>query len=178
MAAGKLTGFSFEQVLSKAEGEAVNLTTLTLSAHTGSHADVPWHYDDNGPHPADVPLEKYIGPAHVVTVARRHGGLVPEDFAGHDLEGMQRLLLHTWVSDLPDEQWPEDFPYRHSCEGPDDMPGHVKSSLLGSSLTVPIRDGRLRLGTWQGICLCEHRQRAPQRRLVLTVEGDTDGRVV
>ncbi len=68
---------------------------------------------------------------------------------------------------------PEDFPYRHTCEGPDDMPGHVKSSLMGNSLTVPVCDGRLRLGTWQGICLCEHRQRASRRRLVLTVHGDT-----
>lgn len=68
---------------------------------------------------------------------------------------------------------PEGFPYHHTCEGPDDMPGHVKSSLLGSSLTVPIRDGRLRLGTWQGICLCEHRQRATGRHLILTIQGET-----
>ena len=67
---------------------------------------------------------------------------------------------------------PEDFPYRHACEGPDDMPAHVKSSLLGSSLTVPIGDGRLRLGTWQGIYLCEHRRHASGRRLVLTVQGE------
>lgn len=70
---------------------------------------------------------------------------------------------------------PEDFPYRHTCEGPDDMPGHAKSSLLGASLTIPIRDGRLRLVTWQGICLCEHRQRAGRRRLVLTVQGNGVG---
>jgi secondary thiamine-phosphate synthase enzyme len=69
---------------------------------------------------------------------------------------------------------PEDFPYRHTCEGPDDMPGHVKSSLLGCSLTVPIRNGRLRLGTWQGICLCEHRRHASRRRLVLTLHGQTE----
>jgi len=68
---------------------------------------------------------------------------------------------------------PENFPYRHTCEGPDDMPGHVKSSLLGCSLTVPVRDGRLALGTWQGIYLCEHRQHASARRLVLTVQGET-----
>ena len=48
---------------------------------------------------------------------------------------------------------PEDFAYEHTCEGPDDMPGHVKSSLFGNSLSVPIGNGRLRLGTWQGICL-------------------------
>jgi secondary thiamine-phosphate synthase enzyme len=68
---------------------------------------------------------------------------------------------------------PEDFPYRHAEEGPDDMPSHVKSVLLGCSLTVPIRDGRLCLGTWQGICLCEHRRRGGRRKLVLTLQGET-----
>ena len=67
---------------------------------------------------------------------------------------------------------PEQFPYLHTCEGADDMPGHVKSSLLGCSLTVPIHNGRPRLGTWQGICLCEHRQRAGGRRIVVTVHGE------
>ena len=66
---------------------------------------------------------------------------------------------------------PEDFPYRHTYEGPDDMPAHVKASLLGSSLSIPIRDGRLTLGTWQGIYLCEHRDRASGRRLVVTLMG-------
>ncbi|MEN6407719.1 MAG: secondary thiamine-phosphate synthase enzyme YjbQ [Thermoguttaceae bacterium] len=68
---------------------------------------------------------------------------------------------------------PEDFPYRHTVEGRDDMPGHVKASLLGCSLTIPIRDGRLCLGTWQGICLCEHRGRSGGRRLVITVQGES-----
>lgn len=67
---------------------------------------------------------------------------------------------------------PEDFPYIHTCEGPDDMPAHVKASLLGSSVTVPIADGRLCLGTWQGIYLCEHRNHGGPRRLVLTVQGE------
>lgn len=67
---------------------------------------------------------------------------------------------------------PEEFDYRHTIEGCDDMPAHVKASLLGSSVTVPIRDGRLLLGTWQGIYLCEHRNRASGRKLVLTLEGD------
>jgi len=66
----------------------------------------------------------------------------------------------------------EDFPYVHTMEGPDDMPAHVKASLLGSSVSVPIRDGRLCLGTWQGIYLCEHRDRGGPRRLVLTVHGE------
>ena len=68
---------------------------------------------------------------------------------------------------------PEDFPYRHTVEGPDDMPAHVKAMLTGSSVTIPIRDGRLCLGTWQGIFLCEHRNHGGRRRLVLTLSGDT-----
>ena len=61
--------------------------------------------------------------------------------------------------------------YFHSMEGPDDMPAHVKASLFGSSVTIPICDGRLSLGTWQGIFLCEHRDRGGGRRLVLTING-------
>jgi len=68
---------------------------------------------------------------------------------------------------------PEDFPYQHTCEGPDDMPAHVKASLLGSSLSIPVRSGRLVLGTWQGIYLCEHRNRGGSRRLMLTLHGDS-----
>lgn len=67
---------------------------------------------------------------------------------------------------------PEDFPYRHTCEGPDDMPAHVKASLLGASLMIPIREGRLALGTWQGIYLCEHRNHGGRRRLIATIWGE------
>lgn len=67
---------------------------------------------------------------------------------------------------------PEDFPHRHTCEGPDDMPAHVKASLLGAALSIPIRDGRLALGTWQGIYLCEHRNRGGRRRLIATIWGE------
>ncbi len=105
------TPFSFDFVLRKADGAAVNLTTLTLSPHTGSHADAPYHVMDGDLHPADVPLDNYLGPAHVVTITRQHGGIVPADFEGRDLSGMTRLLIHTWVSDLPDSAWPENFPY-------------------------------------------------------------------
>jgi secondary thiamine-phosphate synthase enzyme len=68
---------------------------------------------------------------------------------------------------------PEDFDYTHTLEGPDDMPAHVKAAMLGSSVTIPIRAGRLLLGTWQGIYLCEHRNRAGGRKLVLTLQGET-----
>ncbi len=68
---------------------------------------------------------------------------------------------------------PEDVPYVHTMEGPDDMPAHVKATLAGSSLTIPVSDGRLLLGTWQGIYLCEHRDRAGARKLILTLQGET-----
>ncbi len=71
-----------------------------------------------------------------------------------------------------DQLAPEDFPYRHTVEGPDDMPAHVKAALLGSSVTVPVSKGHLCLGTWQGIYLCEHRDRAAKRHLVLTLSGE------
>ena len=66
----------------------------------------------------------------------------------------------------------ENFPYVHTLEGPDDMPAHVKSSLLGASVLVPVTEGRLNLGTWQGIYLAEHRDDATPRRLVLTLQGE------
>ena len=67
---------------------------------------------------------------------------------------------------------PEDFAWTHTLEGPDDMPAHVKAALMGSSLTLPITGGRLALGTWQGIYLCEHRDRPSGRRVLATVWGE------
>src|SRR5690348_8814775 len=68
---------------------------------------------------------------------------------------------------------PEDAPYwTHTDEGPDDMPAHIKASLMGPSLTLPVARGRLALGTWQGIYLCEHRDRGGARRLVATLQGE------
>ncbi|XP_046851340.1 UPF0047 protein YjbQ-like [Xenia sp. Carnegie-2017] len=66
---------------------------------------------------------------------------------------------------------PETAPYKHTLEGPDDMPAHVKTSLMGASLTIPITDGRLNLGTWQGVWLCEHRDHASSRNIVVTMQG-------
>jgi len=66
----------------------------------------------------------------------------------------------------------EDFPYRHTCEGPDDMPAHVKSALVGCSVTIPVSNGRLCLGTWQGVYLGEHRARGGRRRVVATLWGE------
>ncbi len=64
-----------------------------------------------------------------------------------------------------------DSRYFHDDEGPDDMPAHVKTSLLGTSITVPIRSGRFLFGTWQGIYLCEHRDHGGDRKVTLTVLG-------
>lgn len=81
---------------------------------------------------------------------------VREDFEGH----FNRTVPEN-------EPW-----YRHRDEGPDDMPAHLKSSLLGSSVTIPITNGRFNLGTWQGVYLCEHRDDGGRRRLVVTLQGE------
>ena len=68
---------------------------------------------------------------------------------------------------------PENAPYyRHIYEGPDDMPAHIKATTIGSSVTIPITRGKLNLGTWQGIYLCEHREHGGSRRIVLTIQGE------
>ncbi|HVD96551.1 MAG TPA: secondary thiamine-phosphate synthase enzyme YjbQ [Cytophagaceae bacterium] len=67
---------------------------------------------------------------------------------------------------------PENMPYyRHNTEGPDDMPAHIKASLMGSSVMIPVTNGRLNMGTWQGIYLCEHRDHSSEREIVITAWG-------
>lgn len=66
---------------------------------------------------------------------------------------------------------PDSTPFRHKCEGPDDMPAHIKTAFIGTSLSIPITEGKLNLGTWQGIWLCEHRDHAGKRNLVVTMQG-------
>ncbi|MFN8531237.1 MAG: cyclase family protein [Anaerolineae bacterium] len=99
-------------VLKIADGASVNLTTITLSPHTGAHADAYFHYEADGEHPAAMPLDAYIGPARMVTVTKRNGALLPEDFAGVSLVGAQRVLIHSHVSDeVDDGVFPAEFPY-------------------------------------------------------------------
>jgi secondary thiamine-phosphate synthase enzyme len=81
-----------------------------------------------------------------------------------------RADMEAYFSRLAPERAPY---YTHTLEGPDDMPAHLKAILLGSSLTIPISDGRLALGTWQGIYLCEHRDDGGRRRVVVTISGET-----
>ena len=111
-----------------------------------------------------------------------------------ELADCEAGLLHVWMKHTsasltvnenasPDvrrdfESWfntavPEDAPYwTHTFEGPDDMPAHIKASLLGPSLTLPVAGGRLALGTWQGIYLCEHRDRGGPRSVIATAWGE------
>jgi len=79
-----------------------------------------------------------------------------------------RRDLRTWM----DTVVPEQFPWTHVLEGSDDMPAHVKATLTGPELTIPVRDGRLALGTWQGITLCEHRDAGGSRSLIATLWGE------
>jgi secondary thiamine-phosphate synthase enzyme len=80
-----------------------------------------------------------------------------------------RRDFETWFSAAV----PESFGgWTHTLEGADDMPAHIKAALLGPSVTIPVRDGRLHLGTWQGLYLCEHRDRGGSRTLTLTLNGE------
>ena len=87
-------------------------------------------------------------------------------------ENASRDVLRDFATWL-DQAVPDGAPYwTHTLEGDDDMPAHIKSSLLDSSLTIPVSDGRLALGTWQGIYLCEHRNHGGSRSLVVTAWGE------
>lgn len=79
-----------------------------------------------------------------------------------------RTDMETYFNRLAPE---EGIKVRHTLEGADDMPAHVKSSLLGCSVTIPVRSGALALGTWQGIYLCEHRNHGGSRKLIATLQG-------
>lgn len=105
------TPYSYEVIARISEGSSVNLTTWTHTAHLGTHMDAPFHYDDAGEFPADVPLDLYMGPARVASIDRRIGGIVPADFGGLDITGVERFLIRTWVSEHDMRTFPEDFPY-------------------------------------------------------------------
>ena len=81
-----------------------------------------------------------------------------------------RRDFETWSSQAVSERAPY---WTHTLEGPDDMPAHIKAALFGPTLTLPVSDGRLALGTWQGIYLCEHRNRGGARRILATLWGET-----
>jgi secondary thiamine-phosphate synthase enzyme len=105
-----------------------------------------------------------VGLAHVF-IRHTSASLALNENASPDV----RADLETWLADAVPDGWPA---FRHTLEGPDDMPAHVKAVLVGASLTLPVTDGRLSLGTWQGIYLCEHRDEAGPRSLTATVWGE------
>jgi secondary thiamine-phosphate synthase enzyme len=80
-----------------------------------------------------------------------------------------RIDFETYFNKAVPENDPD---YEHNDEGPDDMPAHLKAAMLGSSVMIPVRNGRFALGTWQGIYLCEHRDQGGSRRLVVTAWGE------
>ena len=80
-----------------------------------------------------------------------------------------RVDFETHFNKLVPENSPD---FIHNAEGPDDMPAHIKSAILGSSLSIPITDGKINLGIWQDIYLCEHRNHASGRKLIITIEGE------
>jgi secondary thiamine-phosphate synthase enzyme len=105
-----------------------------------------------------------VGLAHVF-IRHTSASLTLNENASSDV----RRDFESWFN----EAVPEDASFwTHTTEGPDDMPAHVKASLLGPSLTLPVRDGAFALGTWQGIYLCEHRDSGGARTLTVTAFGD------
>ena len=104
-----------------------------------------------------------VGLAHVF-IRHTSASLTLNENASPDV----RRDFETWLN----EAVPEDFAWTHTLEGSDDMPAHVKASLMGPSLTLPVARGRLALGTWQGIYLCEHRDRGGSRSLLVTLNGE------
>jgi secondary thiamine-phosphate synthase enzyme len=111
--------------------------------------------------------ELRVGLAHVF-IRHTSASLTLNENASPDV----RDDFESWF----DAAVPEDAPYwTHTIEGPDDMPAHIKASVLGPSLSLPVRDGRLALGTWQGVYLCEHRSRGGPRSVVVTLHGETAG---
>ncbi|MFI5162836.1 MAG: secondary thiamine-phosphate synthase enzyme YjbQ [Sphingobacteriales bacterium] len=86
-----------------------------------------------------------------------------------DADPTVRIDFETYFNKAVRENDPD---YRHDDEGSDDMPAHLKAAILGSSVTIPVRSGKLALGTWQGIYLCEHRNHGGQRHLVVTAWGE------
>ena len=113
---------------------------------------------------AAIPIEEFRIGWLQVFIQHTSAGLTINENADPDVRVDFEMVANQLV--------PQSLPYVHTCEGPDDMPAHVKASLMGCQVQVPISNGRLALGTWQGIYLCEHRDRGGPRRLVLTINGE------
>ena len=114
----------------------------------------------------DTPLE--VGLCHLF-IQHTSASLTINENADPDVRGDLERHFSVMV--------PENAPhYEHTIEGPDDMPAHIKTALIGPELTIPLRNGKLILGTWQGIYLCEHRNHGGPRRVTMTLHGSHGGR--
>ncbi len=133
---------------------------ITLPAHSRGFHLITSHLVEQMPEIRDM----RVGLLHVF-VLHTSASLTINENADPDV----RVDLETAFNRIA----PENMPFVHTLEGPDDMPAHVKASMLGASVTIPIADGHLVLGTWQGVYLCEHRNRGGRRNLVLTLQGET-----
>jgi len=105
-----------------------------------------------------------IGLMHILIKHTSASLTLNENFDPNVRSDMEKYFSRTIKENEP---W-----YDHNSEGSDDMPAHIKSTLIGNSLTIPITNGKLNLGTWQGIYLCEHRNHAGSRKLLVTILGD------
>ena len=105
------TPFSAQVLTDIAAGDSINLTTLTLSSHTGTHADAPYHFINDDLTIEQLPLAAYVGPATLVTVQHEAGPLTPADFPGLNWDGIERLLIHSVASAKPAAEFPTEFIY-------------------------------------------------------------------
>ena len=105
------TPFAAEILLDMSQGASINLSTLRLSSHFGTHADAPYHFSNDDLTIEKLPLQPYLGPATVVTVRREAGPLEPADFPGLDWHGVERLLVHSAASASPIDQFPSRIVY-------------------------------------------------------------------
>lgn len=105
------TPFAVKTLLRLAHGDAANLTTLTMSSHTGTHVDAPYHFVDADLTMEQVPLDIYVGPAAVATVQKPAGPLTVDDFPGLDWGRVKRLLVHSVASDQPIDQFLAEYIY-------------------------------------------------------------------
>ncbi|MCB0166352.1 MAG: cyclase family protein [Anaerolineae bacterium] len=117
------TPFDKQFAMRMADGDSVNVTTLTMSSHMGTHVDAPYHFVDDDTHLEQVSLEPFIGPATVITVTKAAGPLTPADFPGLDWSQVERLLVHSTASHKPLDKFAEDYVYP-SPELADWLAGH------------------------------------------------------
>jgi arylformamidase len=165
------TPFNLQSTLSLSAGDSVNLTALNLSAHTGSHIDAPYHFQQEGRSVEALPLDTYWGPAQVVTIQQQDGALLPAAFEGYDLTRAPRLLVRTASSEKDPREFsrayvypsPELAPYLHEqgillygCDAPSmdsvdskTLPGHHALQTNGIAILEALDLSRVEDGLYE-----------------------------